>query len=137
MIARRSLRPEEYKLLQAACQATATRHPKLQQSQGEASNDSARSIKKEVSGFLGAVRSDRNSVYKSAEKTLQPLSFLYDLALLQACDLSYFGLNNSDHRTRIIWPELPLPKRPPPNAVFYVLASNLAQSMQAFQLLIL
>ena len=131
------MRPEEYQLLQAACQATATTHPELQLSQGEASNVSAKSIEKEISGFLGAVRKDRDSVYKSAEKTLQPLMFLYDLALLQACDMSYFGFKNSDHRRRIIWPDLPLPKRPSPNAVFYVLASNLAQSMQAFQLLIL
>lgn len=130
------MRPEEYRLLQAACQATAKTHPELQQSQRETPNASAQSIETEISGFLGAVRKDRDSVYKSAEETLQPLMLLYDLALLQVCDMSYFGLKNFDHRSKIIWPNLPLPKRPPPNAVFYVLASNLAQSMQAFQLLI-
>ena len=131
------MRIAEYQLLEAACQATATRHPELQRSQGETSNASAKSIKKEISGFLGAVRKDRDSVYKSAGKTLHSLMLLYDLALLQVCDMSYFGLKNSDHRSRIIWPDWPLPTRPPSNAVFYVLASNLAQTMQAFQLLIL
>jgi hypothetical protein len=131
------LKSKEYKLLRAACQATAASHPALQRSQGESSDESAKSIEKEISGFLGAVRKDRDSVSDSAEEMLQPLLLLYDLALLQVCDMSYFGLKNSDHRRRIIWPDMPLPNRPPPNAVFYVLTSNLAQSMQAFRLLIL
>ena len=73
----------------------------------------------------------------SAEKILQPLLLLYDVALLQVCDMSNFGFENIDHRGRIIWPKLTLPRRPSPNGVFYVLTSNLAQSMQAFRLLIL
>lgn len=131
------MRSEEYRLLHAACQATAVTHGELQRRQGESPDDSARSIKEEIAGFLGAVLSDRDSVYKSAEEALQPLMTLYDVALLQVCDMSHFGLKNADHRGRVIWPDVPLPKRPPPNAVFYVLASNLAHSMQAFRLLIL
>jgi len=131
------LRSEKYELLAAACRATATGHPELQRSQGESSNDSAKSIEKEVSGFLGAVLKDRECVYNSAEKALQPLMFLYDLSLLQACDMSNFGLKNADHRRRVIWPDSPLSNRPSPNAIFYVLTSNLAQAMQAFRLLLL
>lgn len=129
------MRPEEHQILLAACKAATSKHPELRR--GNASDASAKSIEQEVVGFLGAVRKDRENVFNSATKTLQPLLFLYDLALLQACDMSYFGLKSSSHRGRIIWPDLSLPKRPPPNAVFYVLASNLAQSMQAFQQLIL
>ena len=51
--------------------------------------------------------------------------------------MSYFGFKNTDHRRRIIWPKLASPGHPSPNGVFYVLNSNLAQSMQAFRLLIL
>jgi len=131
------LTSEEYKLLQAACQATATRHPELQRSQDESSDESAASIEKEICGFLGAIWKDRESVADSAEESLQPLMLMYDVALLQVCEMSYFGLKNADHRRRIIWPNLALPSRPPPNGVFYVLTSNLAQSMQAFRLLIL
>jgi hypothetical protein len=133
----RRLRPEEHRMLQDACRAAAEADPQLQRDLGETSNLSANSIETELSGFLGAVRKDRQRISKSAEAKLQPRMFLYDLALLQICDMSYVGLRNSDHRSKIIWPDLSLPKRPPPNAVFYVLASNLAQSMQAFQLLIL
>lgn len=131
------MRSGEHGLLRAACQTAAKRHPKLQRSQGESPNDSAKSIEKEISGFLGAVWKDRDSVYDSAEETLQPLMLLYDLALLQVCDMSHFGFENADHRRRIVWPDLPLPNRPRPNAVFYVLMSNLARAMQAFRLLIL
>jgi len=51
--------------------------------------------------------------------------------------MSHFGFKNADHRRRIVWPDLPLPSRPRPNDVFYVLTSNLAQAMQAFRLLVL
>jgi hypothetical protein len=132
-----SLRSAEYKLLQAACQSTATRHPELQRGQDESSDEGAESIEKEICGFLGGIWKDRESVADSAEESLQPLMLLYDVALLQVCDMSYFGLKNADHRRRLIWPNLALPSRPPPNGVFYVLTSNLAQSMQAFRLLIL
>ncbi|RKD55741.1 hypothetical protein [Rhizobium sp. WW_1] len=131
------MKPEEYELLKAACEATAASHPDLQRSQRESPNESAKSIENEISGFLGAIWQDRKSVYDSAEEALQPLCLLYDLALLQVCDLSHFGLKNRRHRSRVIWPEAQLPTRPSPNAVFYVLASNLAQSMQAFRLLVL
>ena len=131
------MRSEGYKLLKAACQSTATQYPELQRSQEESPDESAESIKKEISGFLGAVRKDRESVRDLAEESLQTLMLLYDVALLQVCDMSLFGFKNVDHRGRIIWPKLTLPRRPSPNAVFYVLTSNLAQSMQAFRLLIL
>ncbi|NKM96961.1 hypothetical protein GFL89_02200 [Rhizobium leguminosarum bv. viciae] len=132
-----SVEPEEYELLEAACEATAASHPDLQRSQRESPDESAKSIEDEISGFLGAIWQDRKTVYDSAEQALQPLCLLYDLALLQVCDLSHFGLKNAHHRSRVIWPEAQLPVQPSPNAVFYVLASNLAQSMQAFRLLVL
>lgn len=131
------MKPEEFELLKAACEATAASYPDLQRLQRESPNESAESIENEISGFLGAIWQDRKGVYDSAEEALQPLCLLYDLALLQVCDLSHFGLKNAHHRSRVIWPEAQLPTRPSPNAVFYVLASNLAQSMQAFRLLVL
>jgi hypothetical protein len=131
------LKSKEKQLLRAACQSTATSHPELQRSQGESPGESATSIEKEIASFLGAVWKDREGVYKSAERSLQPLMLLYDVALLHVCDMSYFGLLNADHRRRLIWHDLPPPARPRPNAIFYVLASNLAQTMQAFRLLIL
>jgi len=131
------LRSEEYKLLQAACQSMARHHPELQRNQEESPDESAKSIEKEICGFLGAIWKDRESVYDSAEESLQPLMLLYDVALLQVCDMSHFGFKNVDYRGRTIWPNLALPSRPSPNGVFYVLTSNLAQSMQAFRLLIL
>ncbi|CDX15099.1 conserved hypothetical protein [Mesorhizobium sp. ORS 3324] len=62
---------------------------------------------------------------------------LFDLALLQICDMAHFGFEHAGGRVRIIWPDQHLSKRPRPNDVFYVLASNLAHAMQAFRLLIL
>jgi hypothetical protein len=130
------VKPEECDRLEAACQATARRYPGLQRRQGESSAESAESIKEELSGFLSAVWQDRERTRDAAEEGLQPLLLLFDVALLHVCDMSVFGLKNIDHPRRVIWPDLPLPDRPSPNAVFYVLASNLAQSMQAFRLLI-
>ncbi|MER9302836.1 hypothetical protein [Mesorhizobium sp. M0496] len=131
------MKPKEHRLLHAACRATAISDPALQQNQGETSDQSAKSLEKEISSFLKAVRQDRESVYKSSEGMLQPLMLLYDLALLQVCDMSNFGFENVDHRRRVIWPNLALPRRPRPNGVFYILTANLAHSMQAFRLLIL
>ncbi|MCT7377397.1 hypothetical protein [Chelativorans salis] len=130
------MRPEEYDRLEAACQATAKRYPGLQRRQNESSAESAESIKEELSDFLGAVWEDRKRSRDAAEERLQPLLLLFDIALLHVCDMSVFGLKNTDHPRRVIWPDLLLPDRPSPNAVFYVLASNLAQSMQAFRLLV-
>jgi hypothetical protein len=130
------LGPDGYKLLEAACQSVAASQPKLQRRLGESADESAISITTEISGFLGAARHDRVNIHDTAEQALQPLMLLFDTALLQVCDLSYFGLRNMG-RARIIWPDMALPKRPSPNAVFYVLSANLAQSMQAFRLLIL
>jgi hypothetical protein len=115
----------------------AASHPDLQRWLGEGPEDSARSIENEISGFLGAVLKDREDVHRTAERTLQPLMLLYDLALLQVCDMSHFGFKHAGGRARIIWPGMYLPKGPRPNDVFYVLASNLAHAMQAFRLLIL
>ncbi|MER9880997.1 hypothetical protein [Mesorhizobium sp. M0118] len=109
----------------------------MQRRQGESAEESARSIENEMAGFLGAVLKDRESVYGSAEKALQPLMLLFDVALLQVFDMSHFGFQHAAGRARIIWPGVLLPKRPRPNDVFYVLTSNLAHAMQAFRLLLL
>lgn len=131
------MRAKEYIRLRAACSAMAASDPDLQRRQGEGPEDSARSIESEIGGFLRAVLKDRENVYRTAERTLQPLMLLYDVALLQVCDMSNFGFKHGGRRTRIVWPGVHLPKRPRPNDVFYVLASNLAHAMQAFRLLIL
>jgi hypothetical protein len=131
------LRAKEYNRLKTACLAAAASDPDLQRRQGEGPEDSARSIENEISGFLRAVLKDREDVYRTADPTLQPLILLFDLALLQVCDMSHFGFKHAGGRARIIWPGVHLPKRPRPNDVFYVLASNLAHAMQAFRLLIL
>lgn len=131
------MKAKERNRLRAACRAMAAGYPELQRRQGESPEESARSIENEMAGFLGAVLKDRESVYRSAEEALQPLMLLFDVALLQVCDMSHFGFRHTGGRARIIWPGVHLPKRPRPNDVLYVLTSNLAHAMQAFRLLIL
>lgn len=125
------------KRLNTACRATAAANPELQQHQGELPEESARSIESEMTGFLGAVLRDREHVHRSAEDALQPLMLLFDVALLQVCDMSHFSFQHAEGRARFVWPGVELPRRPRPNDVFYVLTSNLAHAMQAFRLLIL
>lgn len=130
------MKAKERDRLRAACEAMAAKNPDLQRRQGESAEESARSIESEIAGFLGAVLKDRENVYRSADKALQPLMLLFDVALLQVFDMSHFGLQHAGG-ARFIWPGAPLPKRPRPNDVFYVLTSNLAHAMQAFRLLLL
>lgn len=131
------MRQKERDQLEETCQIIAGSYPYFRDRLQETAAESAKSIEEELSGFLGAVWSDRQKIFESTESKLQPLLLLFDLALLQVCDMSIFGLNNQDHRTRIIWKDLSLSERPNPNAVFYILTSNFAQSMQAFRLLML
>lgn len=131
------MRQKERDQLEAMCRTIASTHPYFQDRLQETTAEGAKSIEEELSDFLGAVWSDRQKTFESTEGKLQPLLLLFDLALLQVCDMSIFGLNNQDHRRRIIWKDLPLSRPPNPNAVFYILASNFAQSMQAFRLLML
>jgi len=131
------LRAKESTRLRAACLATAASDPDLQRRQSEGPEDSARAIEDEIAGFLGAVLKDRRGVHRTTEQTLQPLMLLFDLALLQICDMAHFGFKHAGGRARIIWPGQHLSKRPRPNDVFYVLASNLAHAMQAFRVLLL
>jgi hypothetical protein len=131
------LRAEEYNLLRSSCRAVAKKRPGLQRRQGEAADENANSIKQELDGFLGEIWKDRERVYASSNDILQPLVLLFDVALLQVCDMSYFGYKYAGGRARLIWPKSPLPKKPSPDNIFYVLASNLAHSMQAFRILIL
>lgn len=114
----------------------AAKNPELQRRQGESAEESARSIENEMAGFLGAVLQNRENVYGSAEKALQPLMMLFNVALLQVFDMSHFGFQHAGG-ARFMWPGAQLPKRPRPNDVFYVLTSNLAHAMQAFRLLLL
>lgn len=60
---------------------------------------------------------------------------LYDIHVLQACDISYFAWKNAESRSRSIWPGVKMPSRPSPNYVFKVITSNVAHAMQAFRLL--
>lgn len=129
--------PAEQKRLREACAAIATNDPALQRKRRETPADSAASIEKELSGFLNDVLIDRGRLVEKGQASLQPLLLLYDLALLQVCDLSYFALKSADHSRRIVWPGEVLKRRPRANFAFYVLSSNLAQSMQAFRLLLL
>lgn len=60
---------------------------------------------------------------------------LYDMHVLQACDLSYFAWKHAGSKSRTIWPGVKMPSRPAPNNVFKVITSNLSHAMQAFRLL--
>lgn len=131
------MKADEQRRLSAACRATAAANPELQRRQRELPEESARSIESELTGFLGTVLKDRERVHRSAEGSLQPLMLLFDVALLQVCDMSHFSFQHAGGRARFVWPGVQLPKRPRPNDVFYVLTSNLAHAMQAFRLLIL
>ena len=131
------MRDEDYRLLLAACQQTAFNLPRLQSIQGQTAEESAKSIDREIEGFLGAVFQDRQRISNAAIDAMQPLLMVYDFALLQICDLSYFAWENDDSRIKLIWPNTKLPRRPKPTHVFYVLVSNLAQLLQAVRLLLL
>lgn len=123
-------------LVEAACQRVAVRRPELQRTLGETSSQSASSIRGESSGFLGAVWNDRTTIANGASAKLSPLIEIFDVALIQVCDLAVFGHAQRSNRSPIIWPNAKFPRRPSRNAVFYVLAANLAQTIQAVRLLI-
>lgn len=89
------VKADERKRLNAACLAMAAANPELQQRQGELPEESARSIESELTGFLGAVLKDREGVHRAAEGTLQPLMLLFDVALLQVCDMSHFSFQHA------------------------------------------
>jgi len=131
------VRDEEYRLLLKACRDVSKREPRLQLSQQESPEESAVSISDELTGFLGAVHKDRERVRDSAFGTMQPLLAVYDIALLQVCDLSHLAWQELHGRTRLLWPSVSLPKRPSTTSVFYLLTSNLAQLLQAVRLLLL
>lgn len=131
------MRDEDYQLLLAACQQTARNLPRLQLIQGETAEESAKSIDRKIEGFLGAVFQDRQRISSAAVDAMQPLLMVYDFALLQICDLSYFAWKNGHSRVKLIWPSAKLPSRPRTTDVFYLLVSNLAQLLQAVRLLLL
>jgi hypothetical protein len=131
------VRIEDYKLLLAACQETSRNQPQLQRLQRESAEQSAASIDREIESFLGAVLQDREQTREIASQTMQPLLMVFDLGLLQVCDLSHFAWQNCDSRVRLIWPGTALPSRPNPTRVFYLLVSNLAQLLQAVRVLLL
>ncbi len=62
---------------------------------------------------------------------------VFDLALLQTCDLAHFAWQNQDTQARVLWHTAEVPRRPSSARVFYLLTSNLAQSLQAVRLLLL
>jgi hypothetical protein len=132
-----SVRIEDYQLLLAACHETARKQPQLQRLQRESAEQSATSISREMESFLGAVLQDREKTHEIATQTMQPLLMLFDLGLLQVCDLSHFAWQNRDSRVRLIWPDAALPSHPNPTRVFYLLVSNLAQLLQAVRVLLL
>jgi hypothetical protein len=127
----------EYKLLQDACLHVAELHPKLQNIQHESATQMATGIQEEIEQFLGAIFHDREQTRESALQSMQPLLSVFDLALLQMCDLAHFAWRNIDSRTKLIWPDTPLPKRPSPTRTLYLQVSNLAQQLQAVRLLLL
>ena len=131
------MRIEDYQLLLAACQETARKQPQLQRLQRECAEQSAISINQEIESFSGAVLQDREHMREVATQTMQPLLMVFDLGLLQVCDLSHFAWQNRDSRVKLIWPGTALPSRPNPTRVFYLLMSNLAQLLQAVRVLLL
>jgi hypothetical protein len=118
------MREKEYQLLLNACRQTAQTSPQLQRIQRERVEQSAASIKDEIESFLGAVFRDREQTRKVAARSMEPLLSVFDLGLLQVCDLSHFSWQNLDSRVRLIWPDATLPSRPNPTRVFYLLVSN-------------
>ena len=131
------MRGKEFQLLLNACRQTAQTCPQLQRIQRERVEQSAASIKDEVDSFLGAVFRDREQTRKVAARSMEPLLLVFDLGLLQVCDLSHFSWQNLDSRVRLIWPDATLPSQPNPTRVFYLLVSNLAQLLQAVRVLLL
>jgi hypothetical protein len=115
------VRIEDYQLLLAACQETARNQPQLQRLQRESAEQSATGIDREIESFLGAVLQAREHTHEVAAQTMQPLLMVFDLGLLQVCDLSHFAWQNRDSRVRLIWPGIALPSRPHPTRVFYLL----------------
>lgn len=124
-------------LLASACRTTARMFPELQKSLQESPATSEVSIRKEISSFLDAVFLDRMGLQYSASAKLMPLLESFDIALLQTCDMAIFGQAQLNNRRAIIWPNVIMPARPSRNRVFYVIAANLAQTMQAFRLLLI
>lgn len=131
------MRAEDYRLLLSACQRVAESDSGIQHAQFESAEQSAKSIMEEMQSFLGEVFRDRERVQETALETMEPLLTVFDLALLQICDLTYFAWKNHDSRVKLIWPDAALPPRPKPTHVFYLLTSNLAQSALAVRLLLL
>lgn len=131
------MKRKEYFLLRDACRQVSQSSPYLQRIQHESFEQSATSIKEEVEGFLGAILRDREETRKVAAQTMEPLLSVFDIGLLQICDLSHFAWQNLDSRIKLIWPNAALPKRPDPTGVFYLIVSNLAQLLQAVRMLLL
>jgi hypothetical protein len=105
--------------------------------QHESAPQIAASIQEEMEQFLGAIFHDREQTREYAFQSMQPLLSVFDLALLQMCDLAHFAWQNIDSGAKLIWPDAPLPKRPSPTRTFYLQVSNLAQLLQAVRLLLL
>jgi hypothetical protein len=131
------VRENEYQLLLRACYHISESYPHLQRAQHESVGQSAASIKEEIESFLGEIFRDREQTRGASIQKMEPLLAVFDLGLLQICDLSHFAWRNLNRRTKLIWPDATLPKRPNPTGIFYLLASNLAQLLQAVRLLLL
>ncbi len=131
------MRDREYQLILDSCRQLADTNSSIELEHPDLAENNATDIKGEIEGFLGAVFRDREQIEQEAVNSMQPLLTVFDIGLLQACDLAHFAWKNHDTNTRLIWDEANLPDRPHPNRVFYLLNSNLAQSLQAIRTLLL
>lgn len=96
----------------------------------------ARDIEDELEHFLGAVFDDRLQQQVEAQETLQPHLMLFDLALLQFCDLAHLAATHLNKARPLFWSELS-DETPHPTNVFYLLTSGLSQTLQASRLLMI
>jgi len=128
----------ESMLLEDACRQVALVDPTLQRRIRESPTQSAQAIEAELTGFLEAVHNDRKALEQSGVPSLQPWLTVYDLALLQLCDLALFTRRAADKRAVVFWPEPgPHRNRPRPEDVLSILCSTLAQTAQAVRSLVL
>jgi hypothetical protein len=128
------MREKEFRILVRACTRAApgsTRNARRIQGRERASV-----VRAEFDGFLGGIFAHAENLRNKVDPVLQPHLLVFDLGLLQVCDLAHFGLMNRRRRHHVLWPGHTLPSRPSRASVLYLLLSNLAHSLQAFRLLL-
>ena len=128
---------ESYKLLLRACREVEGSGFVPKSVGKRSASENAEEIREEVRNYLFTIKHHRGIGRTPTERLLSPLLGVYDVALVQACDLSRFTSFRMSASRRLIWPKANLPRTPSPNFVLYSLSSNLAHSLQAIRFLLL